>query len=124
MRCFERNKTEFYYSLLQGKEPLKDENGYDTGEYTLVYTLPIKMRASVSSSKGEAQVEQFGNALDYDKVIITDDIACPLDEHSVLCIDCKPDYDDEGNLIYDYIVKKVARSINGISYAVRKVQKR
>lgn len=124
MRCLERNKTEFYYSLLQGKEPLKDENGYDTGEYTLVYTLPIKMRASVSSSKGEAQVEQFGNALDYDKVIITDDIACPLDEHSVLCIDCMPDYDNEGNLIYDYIVKKVARSINNISYAVRKVQKR
>lgn len=124
MRCLERNKTEFYYSLLQGKEPLKDENGYDTGEYTLVYTLPIKMRASVSSSKGEAQVEQFGNALDYDKVIITDDIACPLDEHSVLCIDCMPDYDNEGNLIYDYIVKKVARSINSISYAVRKVQKR
>lgn len=124
MRCLERNKTEFYYSLLQGKEPLKDENGYDTGEYTLVYTLPIKMRASVSSSKGEVQVEQFGNALDYDKVIITDDIACPLDEHSVLCIDCMPDYDNEGNLIYDYIVKKVARSINSISYAVRKVQKR
>ncbi len=124
MRCLERNKTEFYYSLLQGKEPLKDENGYDTGEYKLVYTLPIKMRASVSSSKGEAQVEQFGNALDYDKVIITDDIACPLDEHSVLCIDCTPDYDDEGNLIYDYIVKKVAKSINSISYAVRKVQKR
>lgn len=124
MRCLERNKTEFYYSLLQGKEPLKDENGYDTGEYKLVFTLPIKMRASVSSSKGEAQVEQFGNALNYDKVIITDDIACPLDEHSVLCIDCKPDYDGEGNLIYDYIVKKVARSINSISYAVRKVQKR
>lgn len=123
MRCLERNKSEFYYSLLLGKEPIKDENGYETGEYTLKYSLPIKYRASVSSSKGVAQVEQFGNSLDYDKVIIIDDINCPIDEHSVLCIDCKPDYDDEGNLLYDYIVKKVAKSINNISYAVRKVQK-
>ena len=69
-----------------------------------------------------AQVEQFGNSLLYDKVIITDDVTCPVDEHSVLCIDSPPAYDKDGNLIYDYIVKKVARSLNTVSFAVSKVE--
>ena len=32
-----------------------------------------------------------------------------------------PAYDKDGNLIYDYIVKKVARSLNTVSFAVSKV---
>lgn len=65
---------------------------------------------------------QFGNSLLYDKVIITDELDCPVDEHSVLCIDSPPSYDTNGNLIFDYIVTKVARSLNTVSFAISKVK--
>lgn len=122
MRCLHRNKRKFYYALFKEKVAIKDEYGNDSGEYTVVYEAPVEMKANVSAATGEAQVEQFGNSLLYDKVIITDDVTCPIDEHSVFCIDSVPAYDTDGNLIYDYIVKKVARSLNTVSFAVSKVE--
>lgn len=122
MRCLHRNKRKFYYALFKEKVAIKDEYGNDSGEYRVVYQTPVEMKANVSAATGEAQVEQFGNSLLYDKVIITDELDCPVDEHSVLCIDSPPSYDNDGNLIFDYIVKKVAKSINTISFAVSKVE--
>lgn len=122
MRCLHRNKRKFYYALFKEKVAIKDEYGNDSGEYRVVYQTPVEMKANVSAATGEAQVEQFGNSLSYDKVIITDELDCPVDEHSVLCIDSPPSYDEDGNLIFDYIVKKVAKSINTISFAVSKVE--
>lgn len=122
MRCLHRNKRKFYYALFKEKVAIKDEYGNDSGEYRVIYQTPVEMKANVSAATGEAQVEQFGNSLLYDKVIITDELDCPVDEHSVLCIDSLPSYDNDGNLIFDYIVKKVAKSINTISFAVSKVE--
>ena len=122
MKCLHRNKRKFFYALFREKIAIKDEFGNDSGEYKVVYDSPVEMSANVSAATGEAQVEQFGNSLLYDKVIITDDTNCPIDEHSVLCIDTQPSYDKDGNLIYDYIVKKVAKSLNTVSFAVSKVE--
>lgn len=122
MKCLHRNKRKFFYALFREKIAIKDEFGNDNGEYKVVYDSPVEMSANVSAATGEAQVEQFGNSLLYDKVIITDDTNCPIDEHSVLCIDTSPSYDKDGNLIYDYIVKKVAKSLNTVSFAVSKVE--
>ncbi len=55
------------------------------------------------------------------KMIVLDDITCPIDENSVLFVDKQPEKDDEGNLLFDYIVKKVARSLNSVSIAISKV---
>lgn len=121
MRCLERNKSTFHYALFKEKVAIKDEHGRESGEYKVVYEAPVKMRANISAATGEAQVEQFGSAILYDRVIITDEIDCPIDEHSVLCIDSPPSYDSEGNLVFDYVVKKVARSLNTVSYAISKV---
>lgn len=122
MKCLYRNKRKFFYALFQEKVAIKDEYGNDSGEYRVIYETPVEMNANVSAATGEAQVEQFGNSLLYDKVIISDDTSCPIDEHSVLCIDIPPSYDNDGNLIYDYIVKKVAKSLNTVSFAVSKVE--
>ena len=121
MRCLERNKTEFYYALYDKKIPVEDEYGNESGEYRVVYHSPRRFRANISAATGEAQTEQFGSFIQYDRVIITDELNCPINEHSVLCVDSPPTYDSEGNLIYDYIVKKVARSLNTVSYAISKV---
>ena len=82
------------------------------------YGEPTEAWANISAASGSAQAEQFGNALMYDKVIVTDDINIPIDENTVLCIDSPPKYTDDGNLIYDYVVSRVARSINSVSIAV------
>jgi len=122
MKCLERNKTSFHYALFLRKEPITDDYGNDSGEYRVIYDTPVEMRACVSAASGEAQIKQFGNAIMYDRVIISDEVNCPIDEHSVLCIDSPPSYDTSGNLIFDYIVTKVARSLNTVSFAVSKVE--
>ncbi|MGN0558372.1 MAG: hypothetical protein ACI4IS_02860 [Acutalibacteraceae bacterium] len=121
MKCMERNKTEFYYSLYVSKESIVDEYGNKSGEYRVIYSEPIKARANISPATGISQTEQFGNSSDYDKVIVIDDTSCPIDENSVLFIDKKPDKDSDGNLLFDYTIKKVARSLNSVSLAVSKV---
>lgn len=120
MRCLELNKVTIYYALYQGETPILD-NEYNTGEMKVSFSDPVPFRANVSPATGNTYVEQFGNSVQYDKVIVTDDIHCPIDEHSVLCVDHAPSYDVDGNLIFDYVVKKVARSLNSVSIAIGKV---
>ena len=121
MKTMERNKVPFWYLLYDRKEAVKDEDGNETGDYRVVYKEAVFQRENISAATGSAQVEQFGNFIYYDKVIVTDDLCCPIDENTVLFIDKEPEYDEDGNPLYDYIVKRVAKSLNSISYAVSKV---
>lgn len=122
MRCMERNKTPFYYCLYEGEKPVIDEAGDETGETQVVYSDPVFLKANISPATGNTSVEQFGNSLQYDKVIVLDDVTCPIDEHTVLFVDKTPAFDDEGVPLFDYIVKKVARSLNSVSIAIGKVE--
>lgn len=121
MRTLNRNKSPFWYLLYDSKAPAKDEYGNETGEELVVYKPAVAMNANISAATGSAQVEQFGNFAGYDKVIVTDDLSCPIDENTVLFIDKEPQYDQDGKPLYDYMVKRVAKSLNSISYAVSKV---
>ena len=116
MRCLWRNKRPFWYALYRGEAPAVDADGYETGEYKTVYDAPVCINGHVSAAKGVAQTEMFGNVSDYDKVIILEDETCPIDENTLLWIDISPDAGDA-----DYIVKRVARYMHGVSYAVSKV---
>lgn len=138
MRCLNRNKTAFFYALYLGKKPIVDEDGNESGEYQTVYSAPVHMEANISPANGSTQAEPFGSSVQYDKVIVTDDTDCPIDEQSVLFIDNVTDtflHDEYWNILcteadvplqirdfqFDYIVKKVARSQNSISYAISRV---
>ena len=145
MRDLKRNQTEFWYCLLipNTQEAIVDENGNETGELIPSYKKAVSMRANISPATGQNQVEQFGNLDSYDKVIVTCDMKCQIDENSVLFIDKRPEYTEvqtheivEGQALYaddevvektyelpkyNYIVKRVAKSLNGILIAVRKV---
>ena len=116
-----RNDSPFYYCLYTDKTPILDDYGNDTGEYTVTYAAPVKTYANISPASGAAQTEQFGNLENYDKVIVTRDMDCPIDENSVLFIDKEPEYSLDGDPMYDYTVRRVAKSLNSISIAVRKV---
>ena len=153
MRCLKRNQRPFYYCLYKEEIPILDDYGNETGQTIVVYDEAVKMMANISQATGQSNTEQFGNLENYDKVIVTDDLNCPIDEHSVLFIEREPEYteiathesnvpaivgiaiagisvvgDSENvNVTYqqpknDYIVKRVAKSLNHIAIAVRKVK--
>lgn len=111
-----RNQQTFYYALYNSKEAVVDDWGYETGEDDITYTDPVEMTASISTATGATITEQFGTDVDYDKVILTHDLSCPIDEHSVLWVDTDTSND------FDYIVKRVAKSLNCIAYAISKVR--
>lgn len=134
MRTMLRNKSRFHYALYKEKNPKTDEYGNITGEYEIVYENPTEFSANISAAKGETTTRQFGESESYDKVIVMDNDAPPIDEYTVLWVDTVPQVDetgalavnDEGEIItpYDYIVKKVARSLNSVSIAISKVNVR
>lgn len=131
MRCMNRNKVKFFYALYVEREPITDEYGNVTGEYDVKHGNPTEGYANISAAKGETQTRQFGESETYDKVIVMDNEAPPIDEYSVLWVDTEPQLnedgslavDEEGNVItpHDYIVKKVAKSLNNVSIAISKV---
>ena len=143
MRTANRNKRTFWYCLYDEKVPIVDTEGYETGESIVKYSTPTKMTANISPASGYAQTEQFGNLDNYDKVIVTDWLDCPIDESSVLFIDkaveygeaVTIDYEESTTLygnptttevkvdvpLYNYIVRRVAKSLNSVSIAVKKV---
>jgi hypothetical protein len=120
MKILERNKTPFWYQLFDRTKTVEDEYGNEVGS-AVVYKDAVEMKGNISSATGSAQVEQFGNFAGYDKVIVVDDMSCPIEETTVLFIDKKPEYDAEGNPLFDYVVKRVAKSLNVIAYAVKRV---
>lgn len=131
MRMMVRNKSEFYYSLYKEKIPKTDEYGNVTGEYDIIRDNPMKFAANISAAKGETSTRQFGESESYDKVIVMGNDAPPIDEYTVLWVDRTPQVDEDGALAlndddevitpHDYIVKKVAKSLNSVSIAISKV---
>ena len=87
-----------------------------------MYGPAVQLKGNISAATGETQVEVFGHLDDYDKVIVLGDADCPINEDSVLFVDKKPEYDPNGDPLFDYTVKRVARSLNSVSYAIRKVE--
>lgn len=121
MKLLKRNLSTIHYCLYDKSEPILDEDGNETGEDKITYSEPVEFECSVSAATGYSATEMFGNLENYDKTLITDDMQCPIDEHSVLFVDKEPEFDTDGRPLYDYIVRRVAKSINNISFAIRKV---
>lgn len=114
MRTLKRNEQKFYYALYEGMQ-LVQEGGLYTGEREVSYSEPVEEWANISAARGDASVDQFGTNVDYDRVIVTcEDL--PIDENSIIWIDA----DTKGP--HDYIVRKIAKSINVLSIAVSKVK--
>ena len=73
---------------------------------------------------GETVAQQFGGDESYDKVIVTENLSLPIDEYSRLWVDTMPTLKQDGstNTPHDYIVRKVAKSLNSVSYGITKVK--
>jgi len=136
LKALKRNQRPFYYCLYKADAPAVDEYGNETGDTIVTYYDAVLMGANISPATGQSMTEQFGNLESYDKVIVTDDMNCPISETSVLFIDKAPQYKNvtvyEPTAITttvstvsvpvpDYVVRRVSKSLNSISIAVKKV---
>lgn len=131
MRDLERDQQTLWYSNYGGKIPITDEYGNLTGEYEITRANPLPYKANIRAARGEVANRQFGEEELYERVIATHDMTCPITEDSVLWIDSVPQLDGEGALAIDangdaitphnYVVKRVARSLNNILIAIDKV---
>ena len=111
MKGLERNKREFRYAVPTGrKEPIVDKQGNLTGEYASGYSEPVVWRGNISAGSGEVEAAPFGSEITYDRIIVLAGEIPPIDEN------CKVWFDGQ-----QYIVKAVAKSLNGVSIAIRKV---
>lgn len=121
MRTLKKNQRSFYYYLFKDDVDAVDSDGFQTGEKVLRYYNSVECKGNISAGNGEKQVELFGSNVKYEKVIIVDDVHCPIDENSLLCIDIKPKpFNPNETPAHDYIVKAVAKSLNVCAIAISK----
>ncbi len=124
MRCLNRNKTPFWYALYRGKQSVTDDFGYETGETDVLYSEPVRTKGNISPVTGQTTTLQFGENEAYDNVIVLDTPDTPIDEYAVMWIGTEPPHTGENGYEasgWNYVVKKVARSLNSVSIAVSKV---
>lgn len=117
MKCMEINKRDFWYANYSGKEELIVD-GKKTSQYTVRYSAPIKARAVISSARGSANDELFGISAEYDRTIVTDDTGIDISESSVLWLDGV----GSAEVPWDHIVTGIARSLNFVTIAVKRVR--
>lgn len=119
MKTQKRNQTTIYYANYtdMSAETITDEwgNTLETGEHSVTRSTPVAIKLVVSPATGRTAEEMFGDLQGYDRVLVTEK-GCPINENSVLWIE------NEITEPHDYIVKKVARSLNFVAYAVSRVE--
>ena len=125
MRGLARNKRDLYYSLYLGTADIK-EGGLVTGQKKILYSPPVLVRMNVSPQKGVASEEIFGINEDYTVTAITTDMSCPIDENSIVWFGITPTWTVVNNEVVittanNYVVRAVAKSLNSIAYALKKV---
>ena len=124
MKALARNKQTLWYALYSGKTEVQDANGLFTGEYKETYATPVKARMNISPANGKSALEAFGIATNYDKVLVTDDMTCPIAEDTILWIGLDPTTESNGKTVqnpYNFVVNRVSKSLNSIAYGVTEV---
>lgn len=114
MRCLERNKRLLYYAKYVGSSESRDPDGFLTGEDVLEYEEAKAWRVNVAPATGDVSQQAFGAFQDYTAVLCTTD-DCPVTEESRLWIDRMP------NKSHNYVVKRIAKSLNSTLIAVKEL---
>lgn len=121
MRLLKRNAREIQYALYIGQEDIvsgEDEYGNPifSGETEKKYSEKRALQANIGPPDGTTTADVFGGNVTYDRVLVTFDMDCPIDENSILWIDKDPE-----TAPYDYNVAAVRPSLNCIRYAIKRV---
>lgn len=120
MRALEKNKRLIHYAVYLRDEMIveTDEwgNEIETGEMKTVYSKPAALRINVSAAQGESSTREFGEIADYDRTLTAAKTNLPIAEKTILWIEQKDTAEP-----HDYVVIRKADSLNGVIYAVKKV---
>ena len=123
MRTMTRNRRTFYEAALVSSTMGQDTDGNYTEEVK-TYSTPTERKGVITPANGQADTNLFGANEIYDKVITLNLGENYLAVGSVLWVDTMPEFDEETGKTdtpYDYIVVKVAESLNFVNVAIRKV---
>ena len=128
MKALARNKQTLYYALQTGLVDVTDEYGLYTGVQTPTYGTPVKAEMNISPATGKTVLEWMGIATNYSKVLVTDDMECPITEDTILWIGIEPTTttvvngtSTTVNNPHNFVVSRVAKSLNSIVYGVTEV---
>lgn len=125
MRNAKINQKGLFVVNYENTIPLVDENGDETGEKKVVYSCSQFFKANISGARGSTSNEVFGTDISYDKTIsisVAQFKELKITENSVFFVDKCPEYDNE-EPIYDYVVSKIAETLNEVVIALSKVRK-
>lgn len=115
MRALERNRTAFAYAKYLRSEDLRDADGNRTGAAKQVFGAPVEAKANISAGRGEADFAVFGMMTQYDRTICWCGDGIDLAEGDAVWIGIAT------NLPHNYIVVRVAQSLNSTLAAVSEV---
>ena len=126
MRSVRRQLRQIWYCILNqrndGSLPVgNDPDPYD-GEPSPTYDEAQSIWVNLSPVSGQVGQYEYGQTNDYTHIITTEWTECPITESTVLFVDKQPEYDDWGNPIYDYIVKRVEHSNTQTVLYVKRVE--
>ena len=146
MRILNRNKQTVYYAIYNGITPVVDEDGFLTGEKAVSYGAVTPLECNVSAARGTSDLEMFGINEVYTRTLATDQMNLGITESSIVWegLGIIPTYDEEteyttGDIVikddkiqkyngigweevpHNYVVVSIAKSINSVTYAIKKV---
>ena len=78
------------YALYSDNIPILDENGDDTFDVSVGYSLPVDFKASLSSGKSNSESTEFGTDVSYDRIISTCNKELPIDVNSLIWVTSVP----------------------------------
>ena len=119
MRTLEINKQPMWYALCTGKTEVIDEYGNHTGVFELTYSKPVYYPVNMSESRNIVNFEAFGITADYDRTFVTTDMTCPIKEDTIIWFGADPTTEP-----HNYVVHRIANSLNSITIAIRAVDVR
>ena len=132
MHVLERNKEYLWFANPTGEEYVTDANGYKTGERTITYGTPVKVKMSMAissgannlGSQGMAELERYGIATGYTHRAVTDDLSCQMCEESLVWYKINPSDEVDGVEVshpHNFKVVRKAQSLNHLIYYLKEV---
>jgi hypothetical protein len=110
-----------------GEIEYRDAQGNLTGEKILSYGDEIEFKSHISGASGTVVVDNNGVVIEYDKSFLITRAELEklgFDENTVFFIDKEPEYDSNGQPLYDYKVKRIKDTLNEVMILLEKVRNR
>lgn len=120
MKILARNRITVFYALVESTEDTLDEYGNINGTH-INYMSPIRTRMAFGKRNGGISITAHGLENNYDSILLTDDLSCPITDGTIIWIGRCP-MDGNGQMTpHTHVVSAVIPSLNNIAYRLTEV---